>query len=295
MWQKLISSLMSVITFILSLFGLGGGPGGNADYTKATAQYKQTSSNPDLTSLDAYYKENTSGRPVVFFVHGGAYMIGDKSNANCYQDKAPYFTENGYVFISVNYRLSPAVKHPAHIEDLAAAFMYVYNHAEEWGGDKDNIFIMGHSAGAQLVALLATNNSYIEAAGGSLDLIRGVVCLDTNLYNSVADLETYRSAFDDEDLDDASCVKNVAAGKSIPPFLLFYRTNGDNDVQELFVQTLRTAGVPAAKLEAKGDSHMDINAEIGKNGDQKTEVIAAFLQNPADVENIVLPYGGKTE
>ena len=75
----------------------------------------------------------------------------------------------------VNYRLSPAVSHPAHIEDAAASFAWVKRHIAEYGGDPNQIFVVGHSAGAYLLALLATDERYLAAHGLSARDIRGLV------------------------------------------------------------------------------------------------------------------------
>lgn len=71
----------------------------------------------------------------------------------------------GYALVSVNYRLTPQAVFPAHAEDVAAAVAWVYAHAGEHGIDRNRLFLMGHSAGAHLVALVSTDGRYLAAHG----------------------------------------------------------------------------------------------------------------------------------
>lgn len=97
--------------------------------------------------------------------------------------KAELFTGQGWLFISANYRLVPEGKHPNNVQDVASAIAWAHEHAAEHGGDPARVFIMGHSAGCHLVALVATDHRRLEQAGGSLDIVKGVVALDTHAYN----------------------------------------------------------------------------------------------------------------
>src|SRR5438128_7600683 len=83
--------------------------------------------------------------------------------------------ERGLVVVLPNYRLSPGVRHPEHIKDVAAAFAWTCRNAREYGGDTQQIFVAGHSAGGHLVSLLATDERYMNHQGQRRQDIRGVI------------------------------------------------------------------------------------------------------------------------
>lgn len=261
---------------------------------KQTLQYKQMDGvSANLLSADIYYTNyarNDSLCPAIIMVHGGGLVSGDKAEAAVAQNKSKYYVKNGYVFVSINHRLSPAVTHPAHVQDVADAVMYIYNNAEAYGIDKNRLFIMGHSAGAHMAVLLATNDKYIKQAGGDLSIIKGVISVDTLQYNT-ARTSNYPEAIgtDDAAFRDASALNFVSSGKGIPPHLLFYSDEVSPYYPEYvapFVTKLNNNNIPAAAVYAKGDNHGSINATIGVLGDLKTQIIDEFLQNPADVVEI---------
>lgn len=150
--------------------------------------------NPNLLSLDIYYFSNFAvNKPVIVYIHGGGWRQGDKQGI---ADKGTLFSNNGYIFVSINYRLSPSpipnniadwdagrVKSPTHIEDCADALKWISDNIEEYGGNDQNIVIVGHSAGAQLAALLATNQTYLSSIGFPVGSIKGVVSNDTEGYD----------------------------------------------------------------------------------------------------------------
>src|SRR5207249_878371 len=96
---------------------------------------------------------------VLFFIHGGVWREGSK-DAFVTQGRA--FARQGIGFVAINYRLSPAVKHPAHVEDVAKAFAWVHANLGKRGANAEQIFVCGHSAGGHLAALLGTDKSHLE-------------------------------------------------------------------------------------------------------------------------------------
>jgi arylformamidase len=144
---------------------------------------------PALQALDLYPPCASGAAPVVIWVHGGAWAVGDKANGMT--DKIALFNQAGYLLVSVNYRLSPdddrlepgRVRHPDHVEDVAAAIAWVADHAASYGGDPSRLAILGHSAGAHLVALVATDGQYLAAHGRSPALLRAVGSFDTEAYD----------------------------------------------------------------------------------------------------------------
>jgi arylformamidase len=216
--------------------------------------------------------------------------MGDKARVG---RKAAHFTERGWVFASVNYRLLPEGRHPANVDDVAAAIAWLYDHAAEHGLDPDAIFVMGHSAGAHLAALVATNPLPLERAGKPLSVIKGAIPVDTLAYDVPRMLAgnpqmPHAAVFgpDPEVRRDASPQLHVAAGAGIPPFLICYSHGmtraGDTPrraaAAEAFAAALRQAGIAADVVDGSDRDHAAINDRIGDPTDDRvTGRIEAFL------------------
>jgi len=80
---------------------------------------------PNLLSLDIYAPSGAKDLPVMLMIHGGGWANGDKANPDVGINKVDYFTAQGTIYVSINYRLSPDVQHPAHVQDVAAAVSWV--------------------------------------------------------------------------------------------------------------------------------------------------------------------------
>ncbi len=179
--------------------------------------------------LDVYAPpKGTVGAPVVLFAHGGGWATGNKSQ---HAIKGSTYANHGVLFICTNYQLAPNVMHPKQVQDIASAFAWVKAHAKEYGGDPNKIYVMGHSAGAQLVDLLATNDKYLAEKGLKLSDIKGCISLDTASLNlkdrrSMPEqspaFQMVANAFgkDPKVLADASPMLNLVKGKKYPPFLM---------------------------------------------------------------------------
>ena len=126
----------------------------------------------DKDKLDLYLPEGRPNAPVIVSYYGNQLMGGDKSE-DAYIGRR--FASAGFVTAVVNYRLSPGVSHPAHVQDAAASFAWVKRHIAEYGGDPDRVFVIGYSAGGYLAALLSTDPRYLAAHKLSPRDIRGTV------------------------------------------------------------------------------------------------------------------------
>ena len=121
--------------------------------------------------LDLYIPQGAKNVPVIFSIHGGLLMGGDRREESFVGQR---FAAAGYVTAVISYRLSPEVSHPAHIEDTAAAFAWVKRNTRQHGGDPDRILVTGHSAGAYLAMLLTSDARWLAAHGLSSRDIKGV-------------------------------------------------------------------------------------------------------------------------
>ena len=245
-----------------------------------------------LTSLDIYAPPNATNAPIVVWVHGGAWARGDKAQVA----RLPAaFVREGYVVASVNYRLAPAARFDAQAQDVAAAIAWLRAHAGDYGAAPGAISLMGHSAGAHLVALVATDETYLKAHGLTLSALGGVVPLDTEAY----DLKGFAARFGGELPElyaapftqdpavwaKASPATHVAGGKGIPPMIIAYsggqKPHGNpsrkTDAEE-FAARLRAAGVPADVIASPEKTHMQIALEFGAPGDRVAPKVIAFLK-----------------
>jgi arylformamidase len=251
---------------------------------------------PNLLSLDIYKPKSSStnaqqtNKPVVVMIHGGGWRTGDKGNVSQGRQKASFFTGHGFVYVSVNYRLSPAVQHPAHVEDVAKALAWIFDHIANYGGDPKRIFLMGHSAGAHLAALVTADEDYLNKLGKSPAMLSGVILLDSAGYDIPRNLDDfsdsplprpiYEGAFgkDRQTWIQASPVQYVKPGKILPPFLVFHTDRKPSEaISREFVGALQKAKTPAAAVLAKGKSHRTINRDIGMPEDGPSGLILDFL------------------
>lgn len=103
------------------------------------------------------------------YVHGGGWSIGDKSAQ--LENKIALFKSLNYVFVSTNYRLSPfpnrlgnddRIKYPLHNQDVVSAIAWLVENISDYGGNPDKVALIGHSAGAHLVSLIGTDESFLR-------------------------------------------------------------------------------------------------------------------------------------
>ncbi len=240
--------------------------------------------------LDVYAAQNVKHAPVMVYIHGGGWTKGDKSVVRL---KAKHFIGAGWILVSINYRLLPEGAHPKNVEDVALALAWVHDHIAEQGGDPAAIFLMGHSAGCHLAALVATDGRRLRKAGKSLAMLKGVVALDTQAYDvservkATSNSSLYATVFgkDEEQQRDASPIRHIAADNKIPPFLICYssgmtaRVNPRRAVSaNAFAAALRKAGTCADVVDASDRTHGQINQRFGDPHDEKvTGRAMAFL------------------
>jgi acetyl esterase/lipase len=126
--------------------------------------------------LDVYVPDPPAGIPraVVVFWHGGRWRFGDKAD---YRFVGAALAQSGYVAVVANYRHYPQVKMPGFMSDAAQAASWAVAHAEEFGGDRERLYLMGHSAGAHMAALVTLDKSYFAATGQPVPRIAGVIGL----------------------------------------------------------------------------------------------------------------------
>ena len=244
--------------------------------------------------LDIYTPDDAKNLPVVFWIHGGGWQTGDKTSV---QIKPRVFVERGFVFVSTNYRLLPQVEMGVLIRDVAKSLGWVHKNIAGHGGDPRRIFVMGHSAGAQLAALLCIDDRYLKAEGVPFDVLKGCVPVDGDTYDLPAIIMTvelrqtvhglplpkfgHRVKFgnDPKKHIDFSAITHVAKGKGIPPFLILHVSGHPNTSAQArrLGAVLKEAELPAKVFGARETTHSKLNANLGLPGDPATEELFKFL------------------
>jgi arylformamidase len=248
-----------------------------------------------LHSLDVYASPSAKNAPVVFWIHGGGWQGGDKSDVT---EKPRFFVEKGFVFVSVNYRLLPKVEMADIFHDVAKSFRWVHDHIAEYGGNPRRVLVGGHSAGAQLAALICTDDRYLKAEGIEFTDLIGCVPVDGDTYDVPAIIETgetrrrvhnqprpqfgHREKFGNtpEKHREYSAVTYVAKGKNIPPFLILHVADHPDTSAQAFRlgAVLKEAGVKTIVFGAKETNHSKLNDNLGAAGDPATKVLLEFVE-----------------
>ncbi len=246
--------------------------------------------------LDVYTPEEPHKKPlpVMFWIHGGGWQVGDKSDVAL---KPKVLTERGFVFVSTNYRLLPDVKIEELIGDVAKSLGWVHKNIAKHGGDPKQIFVGGHSAGAQLAALICIDDRYLKKEGVSFDVLKGCVPVDGDTYDIPKIIMTaefrqtlyggkmftfgHRQKFgnDPDKHVDFSAVTHVAKDKGIPPFLIFYFPGNPNTRAQArrLESVLKEAEIPVKAYGKRDSNHGRLNNDLGKPDDPATQEFYKFL------------------
>lgn len=250
--------------------------------------YDATAPDTRFTSLDVYTPDpQPTGAPVMVFVHGGGYRVGDKASSKDLDPKPEYFASKlGFIFVSTNYRLLPEGRYPTNVQDLANAIVWVADNIRKFGGDPEQIFLMGHSAGAGLVAQVATDERFLKNAGRDLRVLKGVIVNDGNYGVETADGDDKRQVeLFGANWREAVPVAHAKPGKNIPPFLLLHVAGDDTRLSGSAAQAaglaaaLKAADVATTVVPLDHVEHFGANERIGEPGDLTTVSVERFLDD----------------
>lgn len=214
--------------------------------------------NDTLQRLNLAIPENQKSMPLLIWIGGGAWSY---VNRNMEMDMAEKFAKEGIAFASIGHRLSTAtwrdpsmnkgIKHPEHIKDLASAFRWLYDHAQDYGYDRERIFVGGYSSGGHLAALLSVDEKYLKKHGLSKANIQGVIPIagayDIDNYYDVfangtrkelAELHV-KAVFGDTKTDFANASPTSYVENMTVPMLLISESNTYN-YTKIFEDKIRT-------------------------------------------------------
>ena len=228
--------------------------------------------------LDIYQTGGRGPKPVIFYVHGGAWQIGSRKKMGA---KPAFFASLGYVLVSIDYRLFPFVKPGKQAQDVADAYTWVRENIAKFGGDPSRIVALGHSAGTHLLALATLS--------GRMPGLKGLNCNDIFMYDiaKFADLRGGRLPLD------FTLVFNKASWSAlspltylgqapVPPVLVAYSGLKYSKEMSLdFAQKLKAAGVRVSTFDGLDYRHLQIDREIGKPDSKITDAVTRFLAGTA--------------
>ncbi len=247
--------------------------------------YSGQNAHPTKHLLDLYLPRQQNGFPLLIFVHGGAWTRGDKgAYAGAYEYLGAAVAGQEVGVAVINYRLSPEVVHPEHARDVARAVAWLYRNSGRYGWSPGRIYLVGHSAGAHLAALVAVDPTYLQALGLRPDIIKGVVAIsgvyDLTLGGVTAKM-LYEPVFgsDPRVLTEASPALQLT--KNSPPFLVLYAQNDlpSLDVQaRRFQRALKQAGIQAKVAMIPARDHVSIISGLAREGDPVRKMVLDFAK-----------------
>lgn len=245
---------------------------------------------PNLLSLDVYPVPGECDAPVVIWIHGGGWRIGDKSNLA--RQRADFYNSHGWLLVAVNYRLTtaeadPPVVFPDHNNDAAAALGWVNLNVAAHGGDPDRVMLTGHSAGGSIAASFVADPSYLAAHDLDPSWLNCAVLLDTAGYDittaaqSSGSSDIYLPAFgtDPDVWVAASPISHVGEGP-LPAHVLVVTRGQQTRITEAhdFTDALMTSGVDATVANVNPLTHAEVNSQIGVNGSVMTPLLLQALE-----------------
>lgn len=245
------------------------------------------STDPAYQTLDVYYKKEFRAAPVVVWIHGGGWAIGDKKRVH---KKIPFFLDHGFVFVAVNYRLSPKVMHPVHTQDVAQALAWIHENISTYAGDNKHLILLGHSSGAHIAALLGTDPHYMREKQVDFSIIKTVIALDGAGYDIPTTVKQggsmlkkmYLQAFgeDEENWKEASPLHHIQTKGTYPNFLFVTAANRTASMQasQAMSEKLKATGARTLTLHYPEEDHTSINHKLGQNEFELSERVLRFIQ-----------------
>lgn len=212
--------------------------------------------------LDVYAPASAQGAPTVLFVHGGSWQGGDKA---IYRFVGESLARAGYVTGVMNYRLAPQNRYPTYVQDTAAALRWLRDHAGDFGGNPDDLFVVGHSAGAFNAVEAVDNARWLREAGVPVGAVRGVIGI-AGPYAYDFRQDSSRVAFPEGSTPD-EVMPDRHVRRDAPPHLLLVAANdttvGPQNALKLEA-ALKEAGVPVTRTVLPCVNHVTIVAALAR-------------------------------
>lgn len=214
--------------------------------------------------LDIYEpKSKPANLPILIFVHGGSWTTG---NQNDYEFVGRAFAAKGYITIAMGYRGLPNAGYPDFIFDVAEVVKWSIQNAAAYGGNLQNIFLVGHSAGAYNVAMASLDQHYFKAAGVEPSTIKAVATLAGPFDFLPLDTPATKATFGH--IKDLNATQPITYARlDAPPFLLLQGLS-DKTVYPKNSRSLQAhliaAGAKATLIEYENVTHAGILLDLAK-------------------------------
>lgn len=232
--------------------------------------------------LDIYVPtaaDSKNPAPVIVFFYGGSWQYGSKDE---YLFVGQALASKGFVTVIADYRLYPEVYFPLFVHDGASAFAWVRNHIASYGGNRNALFLCGHSAGAFIAVMLTVNPTYLAAAGMASDTVRGTIGIAGPYDFLPLQDDKLKALFSKAKPEDTQPV-NFVDGKRAP---LFLATGNEDDTvlprntERLSAQLDRFQSPHETRIY-KGVAHIGIILSLADGFRGKSSLLedmAAFIQ-----------------
>lgn len=240
--------------------------------------------NEPRQTIDLYIPADGSDKRLatVVFIHGGGWSMGDRRRV---QQKPKWFHEQGYAFASIGYRLVPQVTVEEQIEDINKAIFALRANAKNFNLDPDQIILIGHSAGAHLAALVATDPKYL---GDAMTAVKGVILLDGAGYDVPRTMRNqppigerlYEQAFGNDPKRQAalSPINHLAVPNVRNWLILYVEDRRLSRIQSEALSTKLEAANAIVQLAAVPDTdHGELNRRLGTGELIADDLISQFL------------------
>lgn len=274
--RRTFSSGLAATTLGMSAF---------ATLDEANASRKRTF-DYGANKLDWYpVKGRVTNAPIVIFVHGGAWALGNRGQVN---SKPQHYTSNGYHFVSVSYTLLPAANAQTQALQIGQAVNWVYANAARLGADPERIAVMGHSAGCHLSSLATLTGAALP--------VKALICNDTRAYDLpfLASMSggglpaLYAPAFRNRRMWSAWSPISYTGLKQHPPILVAWSGGSGRDkVSKRFADALEYDGANVERFDGKRRyNHFSINRRIGAERGGLTNAVDKFLEEKLNTQNL---------
>ncbi len=240
--------------------------------------------------LDIYIPEKeVKNAPVHIFVHGGGWNIGDKKTVKAKEAKA--YTNQSIILVTLNYRLSPGVQHPAHVQDIAAGISWVHKNISKYGGNPKNIVLSGHSAGGHLVTLIGTDAQYLKKHGLRLNMFKAIIPIDHSKYDLTTEhkgplsrlvTKWTKNAFgtDKSDLRKASPIYQDLT-QTLSPFLITVTSERQHAKEQStrFTNALKQNDQKVSLLIIDGLTHNQMKRTLFEHNSEMFNYVISYLRD----------------
>jgi|TARA_B110000902_G_scaffold67140_1_gene79778 arylformamidase len=231
--------------------------------------------------LNVFQTQTSEKSPVVIFIHGGYWTSGNK---DIYGFLGRNFGKKKIVTVIPNYTLSPNGNYDTMAKEVAAAIQWTSDNIEKYNGNPDQIFLMGHSAGGHLIALVGTNPKYLK----NTDMIKGIILNDAAGLDMNSYLKKYpptkKHNYDvtwtknQDNWKDASPIYSLS--KKAPPFLMFTGIKTYPSIisqNKAFVQKLKTFQ-PNVKINFLNKKHVPMMRQFLFPWNKNYKEIIKFIE-----------------